>query len=65
MNKEMTPQEVYDRLQEIGKQSKELHEEKEQLMTSFHEKYQDYELPIITEDGKEKFFRVYEDLFIM
>lgn len=52
-------QSVFDRLEAVNNQIKELAEEKAQLMQDFYDNYKDFEFPVELE-GKQKYFRVYE-----
>lgn len=59
-NDMLNPQTFYNRMQELKSQSKTIHEEMNQLLKDFHEKYSIFELPIKDESGKDKFIRVFE-----
>ena len=57
--KELTPQEVLDRLNELSEIIKTATEEKLSILKQFHDKFEDYEVPVL-DDGKAKFLRVYK-----
>lgn len=51
---------VFDELNELDTKIKELSERKQTLLSNFYENNKDLEFPVVAEDGKMKYFRVYE-----